>query len=73
MNRQREIRRPPGDVMVKAAEPALFVTEGSLVEGGDIAVRRHSGSLAGEAPAVDAPAVDRRSVRLARAGRIVNV
>jgi hypothetical protein len=32
--------------MVRAAAPAPLVTGGSFVEGGDIAVRWHTGSLA---------------------------
>src|SRR5262249_17417703 len=46
MHRQGELRRPVGDVMMQAAARALLVTEGSFVEGSDIAVRRHTGSLA---------------------------
>src|SRR5215469_3957950 len=46
LHRQGELRRPVGDVMVQAAAPALLITGGSFVEGSDIAVRRHTGSLA---------------------------
>src|SRR5215472_17381369 len=46
MHRQGELRRPVGDVMMQAAARALLVTGGSFVEGSDIAVRRHTGSLA---------------------------
>lgn len=34
--------RPVGDVVVHAAAPALLVTGGSFLEGGEIAARRHS-------------------------------
>jgi len=46
MHRQSELGRPPGDVVMEATAPALLVTWGSLIEGGDITVRRHTGSLA---------------------------
>ena len=52
-HRYSEIRRTVGDVMVKAAEPALLITGRTFLERGDIAVRWHSGSLAGAPSAVD--------------------
>ena len=36
-----ERRRLIGDLVVQAAQPALVVMSGSLLEGGDVAIRRH--------------------------------
>ena len=45
MHRHDELRRPPSDVVVQAPAPAMLVTGGTLVEGSDIAMRWHTGSL----------------------------
>lgn len=47
MHGHGELCRPAGDVVVQAAAPAVFVTGGSFLEGSDVAVRWHTGSLAG--------------------------
>jgi hypothetical protein len=41
-----EVRRPVGNLVVQAPAPALFITDGPLLEGGEIAIRRHRSSLA---------------------------
>jgi hypothetical protein len=56
MHRYNELRHPVSDVMVQAAAPALLVTESSIVEGSDIAVRWHTRSVAEEPATEDATA-----------------